>query len=258
MKKYAIVIDTSPSEQISDDDDQIFCLGILLGLRSPESFDLVGKDFPEEDKRLDLRKYSGSSNHYKTKLIKHLEYIKNAEHILTGVSVINQRFIKCKGLKIWKVTHGPLPTPFDFSKKGKPRYQLGGYKINGDTEIKPYLVLEDDLCIIGWLAYELGLLHEWVCHINNKFIKLDVLIDRLPNDQGITGTNKAVLLKGTIDKLTNSLIKIVGISDKADHYQRDLLVDNIAGLSCELIKKNQTTGRDEIENLFDMTKFNLP
>jgi len=78
MKKYAIVIDTSPTEQIIDNDDQIFCLGILFGLRSPESFDLVGSQFPDEGKRLNLRKYAGSSLQYKANLKEHLANIRAA------------------------------------------------------------------------------------------------------------------------------------------------------------------------------------
>ncbi len=93
MKKYAIVIDTSPSEQIGDNDNQIFCLGILFGLKSPESFDRVGNQFPDENMRLDLRKYAGSSALYKSKFKEHLKNIKESDHVLASVNIVNQRFI---------------------------------------------------------------------------------------------------------------------------------------------------------------------
>jgi len=258
MKKYAIVIDTSPSEQIVENDDQIFCLGILFGLRTPESFDLVGNQFPEEDKRINLRKYAGSSSQYKSNVKEHLRIIRNSDHVLASVSVVNQRFIKKMGLSVFERAHGKLPEPFNLNKKGKPRFRLGGYKKDDGTVVEPYTVLEDDLCIIGWLAGELGLLHSSICEINDEIVKLDVLIDRLPNDQGPEGINKAELLKWTIGKLTDSIIHIAGIPDTADHYQRDLLTDNIAGMCRELMDKNPEAGKMEIESLLRLTKFNLP
>jgi len=94
--------------------------------------------------------------------------------------------------------------------------------------------------------------------INDEIVKLDVLIDRLPNDQGPEGINKAELLKWTIGKLTDSIIHIAGIPDTADHYQRDLLTDNIAGMCRELMDKNPEAGKMEIESLLRLTKFNLP
>ena len=258
MKKYAIVIDTSPTEQIIDNDNQVFCLGILFGLRSPESFDLVGNQFPDEEKRITLRKYAGSSPQYKAALKEHLANIREADHVLASASIVNQRFIKRMGLPVWEKAHGKLPEPFDFNKKGKHRYRLGGYKKQDATVVEPYTVLRDDLCIIGWLASELGLLHSAICKISDEIVKLDVLIDRLPNDQGPEGVNKAELLKWTIGKLTESTIHIAGIPDTPDHYQRDLLADNIAGLCRDLMEKDPLAGRMEIEGLLRMTKFNLP
>lgn len=257
MKKYAIVIDTSPTEQITENDDQIFCLGILFGLRSPESFDLVGNQFPNEEKKLNLRKYAGSSSLYKTNLKEHLANIKEANHVLASASIVNQRFIKRIGLPVWEKAHGKLPKPFDFNKKGKPRYRLGGYKKQDGTVVEPYTILQNDLCIIGWLTSELGLLHSAICEINEEIVKIDVLIDRLPNDQGPEGINKAELLKWTISKLTESTIHIAGIPDTPDYYQRDLLTDNIAGFCRDLMEKDPVVGKNKIESLLRMTRFNL-
>lgn len=161
------------------------------------------------------------------------------------------------GLPVWEKAHGKLPEPFDFNKKGKHRYRLGGYKKDDSTVVEPYTVLQDDLCIIGWIASELGLLHATLCEINKELVKIDVLIDRLPNDQGPGGVNKAELLKWTIGKLTASTIHIAGIPGMSDQYQRDLLTDNIAGLCRDLIGKDPISGKMEIESLLRMTKFNL-
>ena len=79
-----------------------------------------------------------------------------------------------------------------------------------------------------------------LCEICGELVKLDALIDRLPNDQGPQSTNKAELLKWTINKLSDSVINIVGVPDKSDHYQRELLVDNMAGLCREIMLCNKT------------------
>lgn len=257
MKKYAIVIDTSPSEQITENDNQIFCTGILFGLKSRESFDLVGNQFPDEKKRINLRKFAGSSPKYKSDLKEHLKNIKESNHVLASVNIVNQRFIKKMGLKVWEKAHGKLPKPFDYNKKGKPRQRLGGYKKDDGTYIEPYTVLEDDLCIIGWIASELGMLHKEICDINKEIVKLDVLIDRFPNDQGVEGINKAELLKWTIGKLTDSIIHIAGIPDTPDFYQRDLLTDNIAGLCRYLMAADPINGSKEIKELLRLTKFTI-
>lgn len=128
MKKYAIVIDTSPTEQIGKNDNQIFCLGILFGLNSPDSFDQVGNAFPDIKSRINLKKYAGSSSQYRTKLKEHLKAIKESNHVLASAAIVNQRYIKRMGISVWERAHGKLPKPFDFNKKNKPRHRLGGYK----------------------------------------------------------------------------------------------------------------------------------
>lgn len=258
MKIYAVVIDVSPSEQISDDDNQIFSMGVLLGLRSTSSFDEVGNNFPDESKRLELRKYAGSSANYKSQLREHLKNVKEADHVMASVNVVNQRYIKRMGLKVFEKAHGKLPESHDHNKKGKPRYRLGGYKKDDGTAVEPYTVLEDDLCIIGWIVSELGLLHKEFCDINEEIVKLDVLMDRLPNDQGPNGTNKAELLKWTIGKLTDNTVNIAGIPDIPDHHQRDLLTDNISGMCRELIESDPENGAEEIKSILRLTKFSIP
>ena len=257
MKKYAIVIDISPSEQIGDNDDQILCSGVLFGLKSPESFNQVGNQYPDSNKRLNLRKYSGSSNAYKNNLRQHLKDIKETDHVLASASVVNQRYIKRVGIKVWEKAHGKLLNPYGYNKKGKPRHQLGGYKIDG-VAIDPYLVLEDDLCIIGWLVSEIALLHKKVNDINNEVVKLDILMDRLPNDQGSRGLNKAELLKWTLEKLSESTVHVAGVPDTPDFYQRDILADNIAGLCRDIMDNDPQGGVSEINDLLSMTKFSLP
>jgi hypothetical protein len=203
MKKYAVAIDVSPSEQIGSDDDSIFCLGVLFCLKSPQSFEMVGNQFPDEKKRLQLRKYSGSSPRYKKDLVKHLEAIKHSGHVISGASVVNQRFIKNVGLPVWIKAHGELPPSSSFNKKGRPRVLLGGYEVDGQTR-PAFEVLTDDLAIIGWLVLELGLLHKMLCDINGAIVKLDIIMDRLPNEKGAAGSNKGELIKFTLAKMSEN------------------------------------------------------
>jgi hypothetical protein len=258
MKKYAVAIDVSPSEQIGDDDDSIFCLGVLFCLKSPQSFNLVGDQFPDEKQRLRLRKYSGSSAKYKKDLVKHLEAIRHSGHVLSGVSVVNQRCIKRVGLSVWIKAHGGLPPPSSFNKKGKPRILLGEYDVEGKTR-PAFEVLEDDLAIIGWLVLELGLLHKMLCEVNGAVAKLDIIIDRLPNENGAAGTNKAELLKFTLDKMSENTISVVGVPDIPDTHQRDLLADNIAGLGRDIFSNSDLTrNAKELKRIVNISRFNLP
>lgn len=258
MKKYAVAIDVSPSEQIGDDDEQIMSLGALFGLETKESFDLVGDKFPERENRMRLRKFAGSSERYRTDLLAHLCAIRQSGHVVCGISVVNQRFIRRVGLPVWTIANGEIPAPSSFNKKGKPRVELGGYLVDG--KIKPaYEVLIDDLAIIGWLALEIGMVHRMLCDISHSLVNLDVIIDKLPNDQGAEGSNKSELLKGTLAKLADNTVAVVGHPDVSDFYQRDLLVDNLAGLGRELFTSPLIQNpKAELERVVGISKVHLP
>lgn len=258
MKKYAIAIDVSPSEQIGDDNDSIFCLGILFALKSPASFNQVGSGFPGDEQKLTLRKYSGSSTAYRSALKAHLSAIRDLGHVWTGASIANQRYMKRMGLPVWERAHGKLPPPSSHNKKGKPRHRIGPYKNADGVTVEPYEVLENDLCIIGWLISEIAFVHKLICDINSDVVKLEVLMDRLPNDQGPEGTNKVELLKWTLNKLSDSIMDIAGIPAIPDNHQRDLLVDNIAGMCRDILESNRDNPVEEIRGLLGTTRFQLP
>jgi hypothetical protein len=237
MKKYAVVTDISPSEQIGEDDDSIFCLGILVGLQSPQSIEKVGDQFPKIEERLQLRKYANSPKKYKRSMIEHLKAILRSGQAIAGMSIVNQRFIKSVGLRTWTKIYGELPSPSGHNNKDKPRYTLGGYIVDG--QIKPcFEVLSDDLAILGWMAEEFRSLHKFLCERSGMPVKLSILIDRLPNDQGTDGSNKGEILKSMLIKMSDGVIEVVGTHDISVTHQRDLLVDNIAGLGREVLGGN--------------------
>lgn len=244
-KLYAVALDVSPSEQIGDHDQDIFCLGVLFGLKSPRSFDQVGRAFPIAEKRISLRKYSASSAAYKRQLAQHFLDIKNSGHVPAGVSISNQRHIRAIGLPLLARALGPIPPPSSYSKKGRPRVMLGGYTV-GDEVWLPYEVLLDDLVVLGWLAAEIVGLHSMLCEVNEDLVRLDVLLDKLPNEKGPHSSNKAELLKAILERLAPGHIRVVGHPDLSDTYQRDLLVDNIAGHGRNVF---MSTNHDEARSL---------
>lgn len=258
MKLYAVALDVSPSEQIGNHDEDVFCLGVLFGLKTSQSFDQVGKDFPIAESRLTLRKYAASSPAYKRKVSQHLSDIKASGHVLAGVSVVNQRHIRKVGLPVWELAYGRVSVPSSFSKKGKPRVMLGGYTV--EDEVRPaYEVLLDDLVVLGWLAAEIVDLHGMLCEINEELVKIDVLLDRLPNERGPHASNKAELLKGALNRLAPNHIRVVGHPDHTDTYERDLLVDNIAGHSRDVFGRSPLQqAKQELQRVFSVTKYALP
>jgi hypothetical protein len=232
-KLYAVEFDVSPSEQFCDDDEAIYCVGALFALRHPKSMDEVGSAFPDSGQRLVLRKFAGASDSYKQGLRAHLAHIKEHGTALAGASVVNQRFIKHIGRAVWEKANGSFPDPSSYSKKGRPRVRLDGYVIDG--VVRPsYEVLIDDLIILGWLAYEAISIQIMLTEICGGLVRLHVLLDRLPNEKGPSSQNKGELLKATLARLTKGMIEVIGHPDVSDFYQRDLLVDNLAGLAREI------------------------
>jgi hypothetical protein len=236
LKLYAVEFDVSPSEQFCDDDDAIYSVGSLFALRRPQSIDEVGSAFPDIGKRLTLRKFAGASDIYKRDLRSHLAQIRAQGMVLAGASVVNQRFIKHVGRAVWEKANGTLPEPSSHSKKGRPRVLLGGYMVDGAVR-QPYEVLVDDLVVLGWLAYEAISIQIMLTQICGQLVRLHVLLDKLPNEKGTKSQNKGELLKATLARLTEGTIEVVGHPDVSDFHQRDLLVDNLAGLAREITSR---------------------
>lgn len=236
QKLYAVEFDVSPSEQFCDDDEAIYCVGALFALRRPQSIEEVGSAFPDITKRLALRKFAGASDIYKRDLLSHLTHIKERGTALAGASVVNQRFIKHVGRAVWERANGTLPEPSSHSKKGRPRVLLGGYVVDG-TVRQPYEVLVDDLVVLGWLAYEAISVQIMLTQICGHLVRLHVLLDKLPNEKGVKSQNKAELLKAMLAQLTEGTIEVVGHPEISDFHQRDLLVDNLAGLAREITSR---------------------
>ena len=115
---------------------------------------------------------------------------------------------------------------------------MGGYTVNGEKRA-PFEVLANDRLVMGWISYEIASLHGMLLEINKpEMVSLDVISDRLPNDLGERTSNKGELLKTTLQRLSGGVIDLVGVPDTPDFYQRDLLVDNVAGLLREAHCKN--------------------
>jgi hypothetical protein len=234
MKKYAIVIDVSPSEQISGNPDAVKCMALLMGLYSPKSFDQVGSQFAANP--LPLKKWSKGSKAYRQKFVRHAAAVVTGGQVLCGVNKASEAAILKNGRRTVEELIGPFPQAESVSLKGKPRIRMGGYKVDGVT-VPPYDVLEDDLCILGWLVESLASYLAMCDQINEASCTLDVIIDRLPNEQGGDTYHKATLLKLLLDKATGGRGKVMGVADPAMETQRELFVDNLAGLAAQLHAK---------------------
>lgn len=256
-KLYAVEFDVSPSEQLSDDDDAIYCVGSLFALRRPESLYEVGSEFPFAAERFRLRKFSGSSNAYKRDLRAHLAAIRQRGTVLLGASIVNQRFIRHVGKAVWEKAYGPIPAPASYNKKVRPRVLLGGYLVDGNVRA-PYEILVDDLIVLGWLAYEAISVQIMLTQICGELVRLHVLLDNLPNEKGPKAQNKGELLKAIVSRLTEQTVDVIGHPDVTDHHQRDLLVDNLAGIAREIsLRERQEIWPQALNEVFSLHRIKI-
>ena len=87
----------------------------------------------------------------------------------------------------------------------------------------------DDLCAMGWYAESLASCLRALVDLNDEDVTLDIIIDKLPNEQGGDGNYKATLLRELCRRGSSTLLNLDGVPEKPDRLQRELLVDNTAG-----------------------------
>lgn len=246
MKKYAIVVDVSPSEQLSDDDTEIKVMALVFGLKSPRSFDEVGNKFPDPAHRLSLKKWAPSGHKYKRKFVEHARFLATTNKLIFGSNVTSNRIIRDVGKRYWEMLMGKIPPATSYSPKGRPMVAMGNYKVDGKT-VPKYDVLIDDLYVLGWYAEALvGCLKTLVDKFKEK-VKLDALIDRLPNEQGDKDLYKATLLRAVCSRGSGGLLNIVGVPKKPDSMQRELLVDNLSGMLRHIVEHEDSPYKDALE-----------
>lgn len=255
MKKYAAVVDVSPTEQLGDSDTDLKFMALLFGLKSYMYFYLVGRSHPDESIRFPLRKWSSANRSYKRKFIEHAHHLARSENIVFAANVASSSVIRRTGKKYWEFWMGAIPNPSSYNKKNRPRVLMGGYEVN-DQVIPPYELLVDDLIVLGWYAESLVSCLSVLIEVNGEAVELDILIDKLPNDQGDSGHYKATLLKEICRRSSNNLLAIKGVPEISDSTQRDLLVDNMAGLLREITLDSTLEYRDAI-SLFTLNRVQL-
>ena len=236
LKKYAVVADVSPSEQITGNPDALKTMGLVIGLRYYDSFERVGRKFDVKDQQLTLKKWSGSSEKYKCKFVEHLSAVVANGNIMCGVNVANERVVLGGGAVMFQTLAGTFPEPSSISKSGREMIMLGGYRVDGQ-EVQPFEVSKDDLCVMGWMVDAFSSLLKSLEEINEEKVHLDVLVDRLPNEKGGDNYHKATFLKDLLKKATFGRAELKGVPDPKIQVQRDLFVDNLAGLAAEAQKK---------------------
>jgi len=255
MKKYVAVVDISPSEQISSDDTELKFMAVLFGLKSTTSIDKVGSDYPVKEEQFKLRKWSGSSTQYKRGFIKHAETLVNSGNIIFGINVSSNAVIRNIGKHYWELIMGKIPKPLKHNKKGRPLVPIGIIQKSNSVILPAVDILADDLFILGWYAEALVSCLKCITVICNEQVKLDVIIDNLPNEQGGKKRHKARMLKQICLKGSKDLLSIIGVPEKADSIQRELLVDSMAGLYREIVEDNNSLYKDA-KSLYKFNRFN--
>lgn len=232
VKKYAIVMDVSPSEQISPNPKEVKILAVVIGLYQHDSFEKVGRDAEDDSNRLALKKWSGASKKYKKNFLIHADKLRNDGKVIFGAETINDEMISDIGNCVIKFYFGMLPEPSSLNKKGLPRIMISEINLFG-KEFPKTEILVNDLKVIAWYAYSIAALYNMLSNINADYtVKLDVLVDNLPNERG--GYYKARILRKFVERMTKNLATVVGVPAKGDAVQRDIFVDNLAGLGREL------------------------
>lgn len=253
VKTYAVVVDVSPSEQLVGNPADPKFVGLVFGLYSRKSFELVGPSFPDPARRLRLRKWSSANAGYKWRFVEHLRDLDTTHRVVFGANVATNMHIARSGAAVWEQVWGPYPEPSSYNKNGRPRVMLGGYSVGGEP-VDPFEVLIDDLKVVGWYARVLVSAQQSLSDLNGEPVVLEALIDRLPGDGGPEGPRKAVLLKETCARLSDGHCRVVGVPSTPDSEPRDLLVDNVAGLFREMVESGRSDLYGEAEDLFRVTR----
>ena len=184
MKKYAVVVDISPSEQINEDDNQVKIMALVFGLRRHDTFEKVGSNWPEEKDRLTLKKWAKSGKKYKHKSVVLSQIICNSNNIIFGSNLTSNKFIREIGTKYGQMLMHDFPL-IESGKSAGKRPQVTIDNLISDKErIEPFNILRDELIVLGWYAEALVSCVKSLCELNGANVKLDVLIDKLPNEQG--------------------------------------------------------------------------
>lgn len=237
MEYCAALVDISPSEQLGGNPSDIKAMGLVFALTDGKNLDLVGSQYPKQGHKFQLKKWSSSNHSYKTKFIEHAKELLNSGRLLFGWNISSISTINDIGYKYWELHMGKIPAPSSLNKKNRPRVKMGNYSVD-DIVVPEFEILIDDLIIIGWYAEALVNYLEKLIKINESLLTLEILVDRLPNEQGGDLYNKVTLLKELCNRASSGLLEIVGIPEKPDALQRDFLVDNVAGLAYDINKNS--------------------
>jgi hypothetical protein len=204
MKIYATCIDISPSEQLTEN-DEVKCMGILFWLKSRKSFDNVDISYKWITKIV-LKKWSKASKKYKEKFIEHAFELLSSWEVIYGHNITNDNLISVLGLAFWEFYMGEIPRDtLTFNLKRKPRISFWNFTLQDWTYIPKFEVLINDLQIIGWYAESLLSILQMLGEVNKEDCTLEVLIDKLPNEQGWELNFKAILLKELCNRCSNNV-----------------------------------------------------
>ncbi len=259
-KHYALVFDVSPSEQLDAGAASVKNLGMALPYGSRQPLEEVGQ-------RFEFRKWRGAPPGYKQRFVDFALEFRKSREMMTARSVANERFIRKVGQRFFELHMGPIETDNgDLNNKGRPRVLgPGGFVVGGETVVRQR-VLVDDLWVLGWLGYEFFSLRTELeksfsgvaerRHSEPPRVTLELLADRLPRDTA--DYYRMRVLKVLLARSTDGRVDLLGHSAEADSQGRDLLADNLAGLSRDLEAGTWTAKGPDATDVFFMSKHNCP
>lgn len=247
---FFLVYDCSPSEQLTGHKNELVHLGMAVVPREGSHLLNAMEEMRE------WKKWSKAGPAYKDDFVEFCfkTTVGLSPLFLPGRRTVDKHHIRAAGEFFWRKHRGELPKIIDQNGAGRARIRLDQDLLDAPSGQR---LLMDDLLVICWLAKEL---QSFLMSLDQQFgvgqppISLVVLPDRLPRDND---NFKVHVLRTLLTDATAGRLYVTEVSPESDVLPRDLLADNLAGLSRELWNGSMRPGRSNAADLFVITGENI-
>lgn len=233
--RHAMVIDFSPSEQLTGDPARVITMGILISISDLSAIDRVGGHTQSPVSPFALKKWTGKSDAYKLSLIEHLQGLVASESIACGYFHAEEHAIVQVGKAYVEELAGPELKdkigPIDLNNKGRQRVSISVADIGDRSTRVEIKLLLDEIYIMCWIVETIVNLLDVLSDLAKKEIGLVVFTDRLPLDANQNPT-KLHFLALIMQYFCGNRVSMMTHEHGVDNA-RDLLADNIAGLAAQ-------------------------
>jgi hypothetical protein len=265
---FIVVADTRPSEQLCDNDNEIFTLGFLC---SPD-LETLNRVFINNKLPITLRQFKsrGDKENYQEKFLPFLEQIISANDISITAISITQEVLKANekqmvnDLDILYLNAGERDTEyysayFRHIKNGKPVVTLGPFEVVDQEGVSKYVHFPESISIncflpLLWIAYEANKFYIKRCaQINRKIgdVKMLLCLDHLPNYQ----INTHEVLDSFLSVVSSMGIELMLLRPKKEWVTNvDHVVDTFVGIVNEALKSPYTETAGKFERFITSIK----